>query len=233
MWLLNSNTLLSTPLGASLDDDGLALDDLPANLLTGDAQLKLNPTAPRDGVERLALAGMSDHGVPFIEQANGVRIWRDFVKKRHPSLERPPSGAAALDYIMALMEFRKGTQGEIGKTYGVSAATVATRYKEIVAALNLVQFDDRSSLRPQSKNELFTYLTCAGRAGPRVANAPGRRPGQANLRSVTVTVRATALGGAQTLLPSGNRQGHGATPLSGQALARAMRVPPPPAPSLW
>ncbi len=155
-------TLLPTPLGGSLEDDGLALDDLLVDLLSGSAHLKLNPTAPRDEIERLALTGMEAHGVPYIEQVNGVRIWRDFVKKRHPSLERPAGWAAALDYIMALMEYRKGSQGEIGKSYGVSAATVAARYKEIVAALNLVQFDDRYSLMPQSKSESFRTSRALG-----------------------------------------------------------------------
>jgi hypothetical protein len=138
-------SLLPVPLDKSLFDD-LVFDSLLADLLDGAEQLDLEPEGPRDEVESLVLASMRARGFNFLEQTNAVRIWRDFVKKARLLLDRPRTWAAAVEYVIVLMEFRKGSQGEVGGYYGVSAGTVAARYKAIADTLALHQYDQRYSL---------------------------------------------------------------------------------------
>jgi hypothetical protein len=138
-------SLLPIPFGKSLADE-LDLDTLTADLLEGQQHLPLRPEGPRDDVERLVLAAMPEDKFHIFELASAARVWRDFVRKVRPGLERPASWAAAVEYVVSLLEFRPGTQGSIGNKYGVSANTVAGRYKTIVAALGLYQYDERYSL---------------------------------------------------------------------------------------
>jgi hypothetical protein len=138
---------LPVPMDKSLFDQ-VTLDSLLADLVEGRYPVALRPEGPRDEVERLLLLSMGLRAFNVLERANAVRIWRDFTRRARPAPEAPESWAAALEYIVVLLHFRKGSRAGIGRLYGATPRAVAARTRVIVRALGLHQYDARYSLYP-------------------------------------------------------------------------------------
>jgi len=118
----------------------------PWGVLTGAFQLKRLGKEPLDQVERLFVEGMehSEFGVPEIIRA--VRLWRQFKERASPTYRRPEVYAAAVEYIMVLFGFYGDSQVQIAERYGVSPASVSSKWHEIERTLLLFQFDRRFSV---------------------------------------------------------------------------------------
>lgn len=118
----------------------------PWGVITGAFQLKRLGSEPLDQVERLFVEGMehSEFGVPEIIRA--VRLWREFKERASPTYRRPEVYAAAVEYVMTLFGFYGDSQVRIAERYGVSPASISSKWHEIERALSLSQFDRRYSV---------------------------------------------------------------------------------------
>jgi len=118
----------------------------PWGVITGAFQIKRLGSEPLDQVERLFVEGMehSEFGVPEIIRA--VRLWREFKERASPTYRRPEVYAAAVEYVMTLFGFYGDSQVRIAERYGVSPASISSKWHEIERALSLSQFDRRYSV---------------------------------------------------------------------------------------
>jgi len=118
----------------------------PWGVITGAFQLKRLGSEPLDQVERLFVEGMehSEFGVPEIIRA--VRLWREFKERASPIYRRPEVYAAGVEYVMTLFGFYGDSQVRIAERYGVSPASISSKWHEIERALSLSQFDRRYSV---------------------------------------------------------------------------------------
>ena len=134
----------------------------PLGVLTGAFQLKRLGHEPLDDVERLFVAGMEDSefGVPEIVRA--VRMWREFRERANPISRRPEVYAAAVEYIMVLFGFYGDSQASIGRRYGVSPASISSKWHEIERVLVLSQFDGRYSIHDDPGAGLEAMLRARG-----------------------------------------------------------------------
>jgi len=89
-------------------------------------------------------ARMSEAGFSAAEVDGARSLWADFHEGRHVRGQKPEVYAAAVEYAMALVQNRAGTtQVAIARRYGVSPASLSSRYSEIRAALELRPRDPR------------------------------------------------------------------------------------------
>jgi hypothetical protein len=118
----------------------------PWGVITGAFQVKRLGSEPLDQVERLFVEGMehSEFGVPEIIRA--VRLWREFKERASPIYRTPEVYAAAVEYVMTLFGFYGDSQVRIAGRYGVSPASISSKWHEIERALSLSQFDRRYSV---------------------------------------------------------------------------------------
>ena len=134
----------------------------PWGVLTGALQLKRLGREPLDQVERLFVEGMdhSEFGVPEIIRA--VRLWRQFKERASPTYRRPEVYAAAVEYVMTLFGFYGDSQVQIAERYGVSPASVSSKWHEIERTLSLSQFDPRYSVHEDPRAGLEAMLRRLG-----------------------------------------------------------------------
>jgi hypothetical protein len=148
--------------------EGRGADPLwfPFGVLTGAFQLKRLGREPLDDVEALFVSGLeeSEFGVPEIVRA--VRLWREFRETAHPTYRRPEVYAAAVEYIMALFGFYGDSQASIGRRYGVSPASISSKWHEIESVLGLSQFDGRYSVHGDPGAGLEAMLRARGEEPP-------------------------------------------------------------------
>jgi hypothetical protein len=138
----------------------------PLGVLTGAFQLKRLGHEPLDDVEQLFIPGMEDseYGVPEIVRA--VRMWREFRERAHPTYRRGEVYAAAVEYIMVLFGFYGDSQASIAERYGVSPASISSKWHEIESALGLSQFDSRYSVHEDPGAGLEAMLRGRGEEPP-------------------------------------------------------------------
>ena len=118
---------------------------VPLALYSGIMQLQLAETAVRDVVEEQLLAGLQKRGFGLISIVLGRRLWRDFVQKAAPPIDKAAIWAAATEYLISLQEQRDVTQAAVGGHYQVSLPTLLPRIKQIKKTLDLKEPDDRYS----------------------------------------------------------------------------------------
>ena len=118
---------------------------LPLALYSGMMQIELAQTAVRDVVEEQLLAGLQKRSFGLISIVLGRRLWRDFVQKAAPPIDKAAVWAAAAEYLISQQEKRDVTQAAVGAHYQVSLSTVLPRIKQIQKALNLQTVDERYS----------------------------------------------------------------------------------------
>lgn len=117
-----------------------------------------------DPVELLFLSGMQNQIGRFNleEFFNAVRLWRDFVALGVPEGEQHSGEwAAAVEYLLTVFDFHQAEAEVIAERYGVSSEAVTDRARELAAALQVTQFDDRYSIHPDPiahYRELFGEL---------------------------------------------------------------------------
>ena len=71
-------------------------------------------------------------------------LWADFRDRRLQRIGKPAVYAAAIEYAIAMVHGVRGvTQAALAHRYGVSPATISSRYAEIRSALALVPGDPR------------------------------------------------------------------------------------------
>jgi hypothetical protein len=106
----------------------------------------------------------SEFGVPEIVRA--VRMWREFRERADPTYRRPEVYAAAVEYIMVLFGFYGDSQVSIAERYGVSPASISSKWHEIERALGLSQFDSRYSVHEDPGVRLEAMLRARGEEPP-------------------------------------------------------------------
>jgi len=149
-------------------------DPIVLGLVTGALQPQLLEGEELDEVEELVLEGMAEGGFSALEQVNALRLWRDFKRKREVYGRKMEAWAAALEYIIGVLNMRDVSQKSSGETYGVSTSTVANRQKAIVDALRIHQFDERYALFDSPFSDLEELLRASGLQIPRIPFGAGR-----------------------------------------------------------
>lgn len=96
-------------------------------------------------VMRALERGMAEGGTPQVLLQRAEQVWRDY-RARKPNLRvaKPEVHAAALEYAVSIMHGITGlTQVAMAKRYGVSSASLGTRYADIRSTLALEIGDPR------------------------------------------------------------------------------------------
>jgi hypothetical protein len=121
-------------------------------MVEGETQLPARPGAARDGVEALLLDTLPRSAFNLLEQANAMRVWRDFLRKfqRTATLAsgQEATWAAAVEYVLRVLESRPGSQQGVARSYGVSPVNLASHARLIESTLRLQQLDPRYTLSP-------------------------------------------------------------------------------------
>jgi len=147
-------------------------------LLAGAVQFQRVGPEELDDVETLFVEGMQERMFGLQEIVIAVRLWRDFKRRASPTYRKPEVYAAAVEYIMILLGFYKGSQTGVGKDYGVSAATVASKYKEIEQRLGIYQYDERYSIHEDPSAPFRAMWKELGVKGPPKIPLGAGRPGK-------------------------------------------------------
>lgn len=143
-------------------EDTFFVDPILYEYLDGTRICPVEPGGPHDEVEELLATELPASNFGLWWQATAIRIWRDFVRAAKPTIKRPEEWAAAVEYIMVLLEHRDGTQKTVAANYGVSVNALATRYKEIVARLKIVEQDERYTQWSESHRRLIESSLALG-----------------------------------------------------------------------
>lgn len=134
------------PIGLEQTLEDVAFDPLLAGLYDGTAQLQLGKEGLDDEVEMLLLQGMRAEPFNYAEQVSAVRLWRDFRRKAKPDITKANYWAAAIEYIVILLEYREGGQKSVARKYGATVGTVSARYRQVCDTLKLRELDPRYSV---------------------------------------------------------------------------------------
>ncbi|HID88079.1 MAG TPA: hypothetical protein EYP55_12030 [Anaerolineae bacterium] len=170
---------LTLPVAREMLDELDEEDDwLPYALLAGAVQFQRVGPEELDDVETLFVEGMQERMFGLQEIVIAVRLWRDFKRRASPTYRKPEVYAAAVEYIMILLGFYKGSQTGVGKDYGVSAATVASKYKEIEQRLGIYQYDERYSIHEDPSAPFRAMWKELGVKGPPKIPLGAGRPGK-------------------------------------------------------
>ncbi|MDW7739552.1 MAG: hypothetical protein SCJ97_05775 [Bacillota bacterium] len=87
-------------------------------------------------------------------------IWIDYINHRYPEgprVDKPQTWAAGLEYCLARFHFLGLTQKELAAAYGVSAASVRRKFKEINEVLQIDRKAYRNMLALLNENNLGTH----------------------------------------------------------------------------
>ncbi len=118
---------------------------LPVALYGGLLQLTALPDSLQDEVEMLVHVGMQERSYGLLPLLYSLRLWRDFKAAASPDIDRPAGWAAAVEYIMSEQSLRDQTQAAVSRPYNVNLGMVAPRVKQLKAALDLDDLNDRYS----------------------------------------------------------------------------------------
>jgi hypothetical protein len=126
---------------------GGTLDEYAEGIMEGYLVLPLAYPDDLDEVERLLVPGMQDNGCSVLEIFKAVKLWRDFKRKAKPTIRKAATWAAAVDYTVGALATLEGvSQRDSAERYGVSSATVGSKFKDVYTALDLCYYDPRYSV---------------------------------------------------------------------------------------
>jgi len=97
-------------------------------------------------VESTLTRTMTTQGVPLEEISAAMQMWWEFrisAGRRQLPMRKPEVWAAALDYTVRKVNFRKVTQKEIAQLYKVSDGALRKRYQDFVKTLDIMPCDYR------------------------------------------------------------------------------------------
>lgn len=118
---------------------------LPVALFAGALQLPLREQAMQDEVENLLLPGLQQRTYGVLSIVAGRRLWRDFLKKIRPNLEKPAVWAAASEFIMSEQGLRDVSQAAVGQYYSIGLSKMLPSLRTMKQALNIKGLDERYS----------------------------------------------------------------------------------------
>jgi len=105
--------------------------------------LKLDPT---DEVEGLFVESMREVGYSEDQIGNACRLWVDFREGVAPTIRKPETWAASVEYTIAALDLiPERTQQVLAEKYGVSTFSISTKYRDMVKALGIRASDPRYS----------------------------------------------------------------------------------------
>ena len=114
-------------------------------------------------VERLVARSMSAAGFQAEQIVRARDVWRDYVAERSPRPRHPAEHAAAVEYLIARLDFMDGcTKEEIARCHGVEPAAVARIHEDIVESLSIEMFDTRYCSRPHPASTVGSQAAAAG-----------------------------------------------------------------------
>jgi hypothetical protein len=121
-----------------------------------------SPTPPPYALEdrqRVALAAftlqMLSRGFDPSQVLGAHRLFRDVMRTLQPTLRRPLSHAATIDYACCWMHFRPEGREEVAALYRVSPSTISKHFAEIKRELKLVWYDPRYAVQEPAWQEML------------------------------------------------------------------------------
>lgn len=99
-----------------------------------------------DPVESMLTRTMTAQGMPLEEISAAMQMWWEFriaAGRRELSTRRPEAWAAALDYTVRKVNFRRVTQKEIARLYKVGEGALRSRYRDLAEILDVMPCDYR------------------------------------------------------------------------------------------
>jgi tetratricopeptide (TPR) repeat protein len=99
-----------------------------------------------DPVESILTRTMTGQGMPLEQISAAMQMWWEFriaAGRRALPMRKPEVWAAALDYTVRKLNFRKVSQREISGIYEVSEGALRSRYQDLVSTLDIMPCDYR------------------------------------------------------------------------------------------
>ena len=99
-----------------------------------------------DPVESMLTRTMTGQGMPLEQISAAMQMWWEFriaAGRRALPMRKPEVWAAALDYTVRKLNFRKVSQREISGIYEVSEGALRSRYQDLVSTLDIMPCDYR------------------------------------------------------------------------------------------
>lgn len=113
--------------------------------------------------ERAAVRSMRAQRFAPEQMDNARDAWRDYLAERAPRVRSPQEHAAALEYLIARLDFVDGcSREEVARRHGVEAAAVGRIHEDMVAALGIEMFDARYSTQPHPARHVDEEAGTAG-----------------------------------------------------------------------
>ena len=108
-----------------------------------ESHLKLDEA---DEVEWLFIESMREVGYSEDQIANARRLWIDFREQSTPTIRKPETWAASVEYTIAALDLvPERTQQALAEKYGVSTFSISTKYRDMVRTLAIHASDPRYS----------------------------------------------------------------------------------------
>lgn len=106
-------------------------------------------------VERMVVERMTEDGFAAVQITNACDAWRDYVQIRSPRIRSVAEHAAAVQFLIARMDFVDGSARDlVAGRYGVDARVLSRIHGEIVEALDASVFDPRYSTQPHPAGQV-------------------------------------------------------------------------------
>ncbi len=99
-----------------------------------------------DPVESILTRTMTAQGISLEEISAAMQMWWEFriaAGRRELSTRKPEAWAAALDYTVRKVNFRRVTEKEVAGLYKVAEGALRSRYEELVEILDIMPCDYR------------------------------------------------------------------------------------------
>ncbi len=113
--------------------------------------------------ERLIARSMTSAGFLPEQVARARDAWRDYVAERSPRKRNAAEHAAAIEYLIARLDFVDGcSREEVAGRHGVEPAALARVHEDIVEALAIDMFDARYCSQPHPARHVGEEAEASG-----------------------------------------------------------------------